>query len=67
MPPPENPLTLLSDSQLLDVQLTVALLCLRTKSAVRAKHSTKACSLLTILQLEGDRRGIPNKQPPYRA
>ena len=65
--PVENPLRLLTDQQLLDTQLSVALQCLRSRSSVRKKHSEKTCVLWQILNLEGDRRGIQNKQPPYTA
>lgn len=62
-----NPLTLLSDQTLRETQLSIALLCLRSRSVTRRKHSEKACALLTVLKLEGDRRGIENAHAPYRA
>ncbi len=64
---PENPLTLLSNDELLANQLSIALLCLRSKGALRRKHASHACALMSVLQFEGDRRGIKNVQKPYKA
>ena len=61
------PVALVSDIDLDAMQITLGLLCSRSKSVTRKKHSTKACSLLSVLQLEADRRNRPRVPSPYRA
>lgn len=62
-----NPLSQLTDQQLFDTQLTLILLCQRSKSALRQRHRTFVCGLTSILQLEADNRGKPSPQWPYKA
>jgi hypothetical protein len=67
MPPAPNPLDLLSDEVLFNTQLTLALGCGRAKSALKGKHKTNICFLLTVLSVEANNRGKPSPQPPYSA
>jgi hypothetical protein len=64
---PSDPLSLLSDQQLFDTQLSVALACGRAKGSLRDKHRTRFCFLLSVLTVEAQKRGRPSPQPPYSA
>jgi hypothetical protein len=62
-----NPLQLLTDQELYDSQLMLALACGRNKAVTHNKHRTKACALFDVLALEAGNRGRPSPQWPYRA
>jgi hypothetical protein len=64
---PTNPLTLLDNPELWSTQVTAILVCLRSRSAINRKHSKAACLLFDVLQLEAQRRGTPQVEPPYAA
>jgi hypothetical protein len=64
---PDDPLSLLSDQQLFDTQLTIALGCGRAKAAVKGKHRANLCFLFVALAAEADKRGKPTPQAPYVA
>jgi hypothetical protein len=62
-----NPLAGLSDRDLFDTQLTLAIACGRSKSALRQKHRVNICTLFQLLKIEADHRGRPSPAPPYKA
>jgi hypothetical protein len=57
----------LTDQQLFDTQLSVILLCQRSKGGLRNKHRIYVCGLTSILAVEANNRGKPSPQWPYKA
>lgn len=62
-----DPLAMLSDQQLFDTQLSLALACGRSRSALRDKHKAKLCFLFQVLVVEANKRGKQSPRPPYSA
>jgi len=62
-----NPLSELTDAQLFDTQVTLALACGRAKAAIKGKHKALICTLNLALKQEADNRGRPSPSPPYSA
>jgi hypothetical protein len=62
-----NPLSTLTDQQLDDLQVALALACGRTKSALRDKHRVHFCAAFRVLHLEQDNRGRPRLHGPFTA
>jgi len=58
-PPPDNPLSLLSNAHLFEAQYVLQLGCGRSKSIVRERKRTYICYLQRLLQAEIDRRHLP--------
>src|SRR5215471_17827933 len=61
----DNPLSVLSDNQLWNIQLLNALQCGRSKSPLRAKRRAELCSFGLVLQQEATNRGKASPTPPY--
>ncbi len=57
----------LSNDDLFRTQITLALACGRSRSALKKKHREHICFLFEALKLESDRRGQPSPEWPYRA
>jgi hypothetical protein len=69
VPPIERPnvIAALTDTELFDVQLAVALACGRSRSALAPQHRRQHyCFLFETLKLESDYRGVPAPTSPYR-
>jgi hypothetical protein len=62
-----NPLVLLSDGQLYDTQLILALACGRAHTILKVKNRDKLCFLFTLLAIEATNRGKPSPQAPFHA
>lgn len=65
--PLANPLSALSDIELFDTQVTLALACSRSKSAERGKHRQRICFLQGLLATESKNRGKAPASAPYKA
>jgi hypothetical protein len=64
---PVNPFRDVSDEQLLQLQLALALACGRSHQSLTRKRQNWFCLLGRILKIETDFRGLPTPPPPYHA
>jgi len=61
------PLATLSDDQLWNAQLILALGCGRAKNTLKGKQREVLCFLANVLKVEADLRGLPSPVAPYHA
>jgi hypothetical protein len=62
-----NPLSVLSDVELFDTQVMLALACGKARTVLKKKNREKLCFLFTVLVLEANNRGKPSPTPPFHA
>lgn len=62
-----NPLSLLSDDDLFDTTIILALGCGKAHTIFRNVHRDRICFLQTLLNLELQNRARPVPTPPYSA
>lgn len=62
-----NPLGLLSDADLWNTQVVLALGCGRSKTSLKGKQKKRFCILFNILTAEANQRGKPSPTSPFSA
>lgn len=65
MPSGSNPLSQLSDEEVFNSQLALALACGRAHAAIKGRQKTRLCTLQGLLAIEAMNRGTPICLPPY--
>lgn len=63
----ENPLSYLTNSQVSNTQLMLALACGKSHRTLTKKRRQYFCHLQRALEIEADLRGLPQVRPPYHA